>query len=114
MFHLLYRFQGLMPMLKKSLDEYAANGGWSSKLFADQAVPLMRELMAAGVTLKVGRHTIHLEANGNKIKAYVHHNGRTPEYATITDKKGTEIESFHYTEFSKLEACVKTQLGLIK
>lgn len=114
MFHLLYRFQGLMPMMKKSLEEYAENGGWSSKLFAENAVPLMKELMDSGVNLKVGRHVIHLEANGKKIKAYVHHNGRTPEYATLTDHRGQELDSFHYTEFPKLELRVRTELGLTK
>lgn len=36
------------------------------------------------------------------IKCYVHHNGRSKEYATFTDYKGNEILTVHYTEFDKI------------
>lgn len=83
--------------------EYAANGGWSSKLFALNAIQLMQELVTAGVPVTAGRSVIHI---GKKLKAYVHHNGRTKEYATITDMHGIELETFHFTEFDKLREFV--------
>lgn len=95
--------------MRDKSDEYVANGGWSSALFAPQAIVLMSELKIADVIVVVGRNVIHI---GRKLKAYVHHNGRTPEYATITDFRGTELASFHHTEFEKLSEFVKLELGL--
>ena len=95
--------------MKDKSAEYVANGGWSSALFAPQALPLIGELKSAGILITVGRSVIHL---GKKLKAYVHHNGRTPEYATITDFRGTELATFHHTEFEKLSEFIKLELGL--
>lgn len=89
--------------------EYIANDGWSSKLFAPNAIPLMQELVQAGMQVTVGRSVIHV---GKKLKAYVHHNGRTEEYATITDRRGTELATFHYSEFHKLREFVLLELGV--
>lgn len=95
--------------MRDKSQEYVANGGWSSALFAPNAIPLMGELQTQGVKVTVGRSVIHI---GKKLKAYVHHNGRTPEYATITDFRGTELATFHHTDFVKLAEFVKQKLEL--
>ena len=94
--------------MKDKSAEYVQNGGWSSAHFAPRAIPLMQELKAAGVKVTVGRTVIHM----NNLKAYVHHNGRTEEYATITNFKGVELATFHYTEFDDLAAFIKQALKL--
>ena len=94
--------------MKDKSAEYVSNGGWSSAHFAPNAIPLLEELKAAGVKVTVGRTVIHV----NNIKAYVHHNGRSEEYATITDFRGRELATFHHTEFDALAAFIKTRLGL--
>lgn len=96
--------------MKDKSSEYIANGGWSSALFAPQAIPLLGELKAANVPVVVGRTVIHIGEGRKKIKAYVHHNGRTEEYATITDCRGTELATFHYTDFHKLREFVLGEL----
>ena len=87
--------------MKDKSAEYAANGGWSSHHFAPAAIPLMLELQGLGVRVTVGRSVIHL-GKPVTLKAYVHHNGRTEEYATLTNSKGEELATFHYTEADKL------------
>lgn len=93
--------------MKDKSAEYIANDGWSSKHFVPMAVPLLQELQAAGVQVVVGRSVIHL---AKKLKAYVHHNGRTEEYATITDWKGNELGTFHHTEAHGLRAMILDEL----
>jgi len=88
--------------MKDKSAEYVANGGWSSHYFAHAAIPLMMELKQAGVPVTVGRTVVHINKGSALIKAYVHHNGRTEEYATITNSKGEELATFHYTEADKL------------
>jgi hypothetical protein len=96
-----------MTRLGRSIEEYEANGGWSSHFFAENASRLMRELLALGVALQVGRTVVHMEKDGLKFKAYVHHNGRSEEYATITARSGVELLTVHYTEFDRLEKYLK-------
>ena len=83
--------------------EYAVNGGWSSKFFAANAGALLQELNTLGVRVIVGRTVIHI---GQNLKAYVHHNGRSNEYATITDARGVELDTFHHTQFAMLRELV--------
>lgn len=97
--------------MKDRTDGYIANGGWSSKLFAAEAIKFMGELKALGYEITVGRSVIWI---GGICKAYVHHNGRSEEFATITNVNGKELGSFHYTEFDKLRACVLERLGETK
>lgn len=94
--------------MKDKSEDYVANGGWSSALFAQHAIPLMSDLKDQGVQVTVGRSVIHI---GKKLKAYVHHNGRTAEFATITDWKGVELDTFHHTDFVKLAKFIKLKLG---
>lgn len=85
-----------------SLEEYQAQDGWSSQCFINEAEPFIRDLMLAGVKVTIHRTVIHLRSRHAKIKAYVHYNGRSSEWATITDWGGGELASFHYTEFELL------------
>lgn len=92
--------------MKDKSDEYVENDGWSSKLFSSTAIVLMEELRILGVQVTVGRSVIHIGEGRKKLKAYVHHNGRTPEFATFTDCRGTELATFHHTEIEGLRAFV--------
>lgn len=98
-----------MARLGRTLEEYTANGGWSSHYFAENAVRLMGELKDLGVDVVIGRTVIHLTKGDVKLKAYVHHNGRSEEYATITKFNGEELLTAHYTDFKKLGDFVKHQ-----
>lgn len=98
-----------MRELSQTLKAYEDNEGWSSKLFHAPAVLLMKELMGIGIKITVGRTVIHI---ANTLKAYVHHNGRTSEFATITDRRGVELATFHHTNFEKLREFVLLQLGV--
>lgn len=93
--------------MKKTLEEYESGGGWSSHFFAEKAVTLIKELQKENISVTIGRTVIHISHNGKSLKTYVHHNGRSREYATITDKKGNELITVHYTEFEKLEEFIK-------
>lgn len=96
--------------MSRTLEEYEQNGGWSSHFFATHAVKIMKELQASGVEVALGRTVIHLTKNNKKIKVYVHHNGRNREYATVTDKKGIELMTAHYTEVDNLSIFIKEYL----
>jgi len=98
--------------LGRSLEEYKSNGGWSSHFFAENAVKLIQELKAQGVEVTIGRTVIHLVHGGRKLKAYVHHNGRTEEYATITDQRGAELITVHHTQFDDLRAFIRAEFNL--
>lgn len=100
-----------MPKMNKTLAEFQEASGWSSKHFASEAGPFIKSLIKAGVKVQIGRTVIHI---GENLKAYVHYNGRSAEFATITDRNGVEINSFHYTEFENLKSLVKQELGLAK
>lgn len=101
-----------MARLGRSLEEYAENGGWSSHHFAENAVPLIKSLMSLGAEVKIGRHVIHVKNGKAKLKAYPHFNGRSEEYVTITDMKGQELFTAHYTKFDELAEFVLLYLGL--
>lgn len=98
-----------MAKMNKTVDDYESAAGWSSKHFAADALDLILKLKAKGIKVDIGRTVIHIGLN---LKAYVHHNGRSAEYATITDWNGVEIESFHYTEFKNLSALIQRELGI--
>jgi hypothetical protein len=101
-----------MARLGRSIEEYESECGWSSALFAGPAVELMRELMAHGVQVSLGRTVVHIATANVKLKAYVHHNGRTHEWATITDFRGNELESFYYDDFHNLRIFLLKKLEL--
>jgi hypothetical protein len=96
--------------LGRTIDEYAENGGWSSHFFAENAQRLMRELTSRGVELQLGRTTVHLKREAVKLKVYVHHNGRTEEYATVTAFDGRELLTVHYKDFDELESFIMGEL----
>lgn len=98
-----------MRKLSKSLEQYEENGGWSSSLFYKPAVALMKDLIQRGVKVDVGRHVIYV---GEKLKCYVHYNGRSKEYATVTDVKGNELLTVHHTEFAKLEEFIRATISV--
>ena len=95
-----------MARMGRTLEEYAANNGWSSHHFAERAVPLIQQLMSAGVDVKIGRHVIHVKKGDVKFKAYPHYKGRSEEFVTITDWSGNEMLTVHHTEFDKLHGFV--------
>ena len=99
-----------MPM-NKTLEEYAANGGWSSHFFVEKAVPLIQQLQSAGVEVNIGRPVIHVKHGAVKFKAYPHYKGRSEEYVSITDWRGNELLTVHFTEFDKLEGFIKSLLS---
>lgn len=101
-----------MSRMGRSLEEYKSNGGWSSKLFAENSYPLIQYLIDNGVDVTIGRTVIHISKDNTKLKAYVHYKGRTEEYATITDFKNNELLTVHYTEFEKLSKFIKDTLCL--
>jgi hypothetical protein len=84
--------------LSKSVEEYEKGGGWSSSLFYKSAMVIFKKLQKADYTVDVGRTVVYISKGRHKLKAYVHYNGRSKEYLTITDGKGTELETFHYTD----------------
>lgn len=84
--------------LSKNKKDYLDGGGWSSSLFFEKAKIIFKELENHGVTLDFGRTVLHIIKDNKKIKAYVHCNGRSKEYLTITDSNGNELETFHYQE----------------
>lgn len=90
--------------LSKSVEEYERAGGWSSSKFYKPALALMKELACRGVKVDVGRTVIYV---GEKFKCYVHHNGRSKDYATITNFQGAELITAHYTEFDKIETFLR-------
>lgn len=95
-----------MARMGRTLEEYAANNGWSSHHFVERAVPLIQQLMSAGVDVKIGRHVIHVKKGDVKFKAYPHYKGRSEEFVTITDWSGNEMLTVHHTEFDKLHGFV--------
>lgn len=91
-------------MFLSNLREYVyfKNSGWSSHLFLDHAkyiLPRVKEF--CGVV--IGRLSIRLTDSNGKVvlRIFVHHNGRTNEFMTITDSKQKELATFHYTDSSE-------------
>ena len=95
-----------MARMGRTLEEYAANSGWSSHHFVEHAIPLIQQLQASGVDVKIGRHVIHVQHAAVKFKAYPHYKGRSEEFVTITDWRGNELLTVHHTEFEKLQGFV--------
>lgn len=71
---------------------------------------MIQQLQAAGVEVKIGRHVIHVKHGDVKFKAYPHYKGRSEEYVSITDWRGNELLTVHYTEFDKLQGFVMQML----
>jgi hypothetical protein len=92
--------------MKDKSAEYVANGGWSSFHFAAKALPLIGELKAMNVPVVIGRSVIHIGTGATMLKAYVHHNGKSEEWATITNSRGVELGSFHFLDFVHLKRLV--------
>lgn len=99
-----------MARMARTPDEYKSNDGWSSHYFAKNAILLMDELQSLGSIIKIGRTVIHINLGNRKLKAYVHYNGRSEEYATITDNKGQELFTAHHSDFNQLSIFVKDYL----
>lgn len=85
-----------MAKLSKSVDEFLDAGGWSASLFLEHAKLAFSELKGKAI-VDVGRSVIHTMTCSAIVKCYVHYKGKTPEWLTFTDKKGKELESFHYS-----------------
>lgn len=80
----------------KSLEEYLENKGWSSHHFFDTAKMLLTDRdLTRQITFEYFRSVIYLRSRGKLLKAYVHHNGRSREFLTFTDEKGSEVHTFH-------------------
>jgi hypothetical protein len=82
--------------LSRSVEEFFRAGGWSAYRFVPHARHVLVNL-PEGVAVEVGRTVIHLVGPTRTLRVYVHHNGRSAEYATFTDDRGRELESFHFT-----------------
>lgn len=86
--------------LSKSPEEFFANHGWSASHFVPHAKFILENAPFLKIQVTFGRTVVEIrdvKAGGRKIKAYVHHNGRSNEHLTFTWDDGTEIETFHYT-----------------
>lgn len=88
-----------MRKLSKSIEEYEKAGGWSSSLFHPHAVKLLKELKQRNVEIEVGRTVIYVD---RELKVYVHNNGRSKEYATVTDMNGKELITRHISKVEEL------------
>lgn len=98
--------------LSKSIEEYLAAGGWSSNLFLEHAKVLFNDRdLKRGCKFEVGRSVIYIRSGGQVLKVYVHHNGRTKEYMTLSEG-GTEVATFHYT--AKTEEIKQTILKFFR
>jgi len=84
-----------MRKLSKSFNEFLENSGWSANKFLEHAEYLYKRFNGH---VEIGRTVVHLYGNGRQLKAYVHHNGRSAEYLTLTDAHGAELTTFHYTD----------------
>ena len=102
----------MKKQMSKTIEEYMNNNGWSSSLFLNHAKYLLENL-GDKIQLKVGRTVIHMFTATRTIKFYVHHNGRSKEFLTITDVNGNELQTFHYSEpFDKVLNAVKEILDV--
>lgn len=85
-----------MAKLSKNINEFLNAGGWSATLFLEHAKLAFTELKGKAI-VDVGRTVIHTMTCDAIVKCYVHYKGKTPEWLTLTDKKGVELASFHHT-----------------
>lgn len=81
--------------LSRSIEEYIKEQGWSSHLFIEHARHCFAELKE--FEFEVGRSVIYIRNGSKMIKAYPHYAGRSHEYATFTDEKGSELETVHHS-----------------
>jgi hypothetical protein len=81
--------------LTKSVEEFLSQNGWSAHKFVKHAVYVHEHFDGE---INMGRSVAYARKNGKMVKIYAHHNGRSNEYITITDKKGTELVSIHCYE----------------
>ena len=89
-----------MRKLSKSIEKYLEAGGWSSSNFFEHAKVLFKDRdINCVAAFEVGRSVIYLRhsAQGKMLKFYVHHNGRSKEFMTITYENGDEYKTFHYS-----------------
>ena len=102
-----------MPkQLGKTIEEYMNSNGWSSGLFINHARFLFAKLKDK-VHFRVGRTVIHVFTETRTIKFYVHHNGRSKEFMTITDVNGKELQTYHCSETpEKIYEDLKQILGI--
>lgn len=91
----------MAKQLSKTAAEYFSNGGWSSHHFVKHAEVILGSLTSRkDISVKLGRTVIHVTnmATDVGIKFYVHHNGRSKEFMTITDKLGNELKTYHCSD----------------
>lgn len=88
----------MAKQLSKTTAEYFSNGGWSSHHFVKHAEVILDWVSPRkDISVKLGRTVIHVTntATNIGIKFYVHYNGRSKEFMTITDKLGNELKTYH-------------------
>lgn len=95
--------------LSKSQKEFFANMGWSAHKFLPHAYHLAANFIGE---IGVGRTVVYLHHNNTLIKVYVHHNGRSDDYLTLTDSKGHELQTLHCSE--PKEKLLEAVLALIR
>ena len=87
--------------LTQSVESYLANEGWSSSKFLDHAKFLFDELPKYDIRIEVGRTVVYLHRTTRlgcdvvALKCYVHYQGASKEYLTVTDAKGNAIKCFY-------------------
>lgn len=87
-----------MKKLSRSIEEYLAAGGWSSKLFIEHAKYLFNDPDVSQMCqIDVGRSVIHIKSNGKLLRVYVHYQGRSHEYLTLVTEDGVELQTFHHS-----------------
>jgi len=84
-----------MRKLSKTFKDFLGNSGWSANKFLEHALYLHEKFIGE---VEIGRTVVYLKHKNQQLKLYVHHNGRTAEYLTLTDAKGNELTTFHYTD----------------
>ena len=84
-----------MKKMSKSITDYLENSGWSSENFLDHAKYAFEKLAGTSVDVKVGRTVIYLTSQKATIKLYVHRNGLSNKFLTITDENGDDLEVLH-------------------
>jgi len=84
-----------MRKLSKNFNDFISNSGWSASKFLEHAIYLHRVFKG---DVEIGRTVVYLGHKDQQLKAYVHYNGRSAEYLTLTDSRGEELTTFHHTD----------------
>lgn len=90
-----------MRRLNQTVESYLANQGWSSSAFLEHAKFLFAELPKYDITISVGRTVVYLNRETRLgctvlvLKCYVHYQGASRQYLTITDSSGNALKSFY-------------------